>query len=90
VDVLTSTSNNVFKICKEQGLCPLMESPCEKEIFDERTLTKNVIFFHRIMGFIPGKGAKNVTSQIVCNDEIPNPQGTIRGKPLGKSPLVKV
>lgn len=28
-----------------------------------------------------------VTAQIVCNDETPNPQGTIREQPLGSSPL---
>jgi hypothetical protein len=28
-----------------------------------------------------------VTTQIVCVDESPNPQGTIRGQPLGGSPV---
>ena len=39
------------------------------------------------IGFIPDNDAKNVTAQIVRAKEIPNPQGTIRGKPIGRSPL---
>ena len=35
------------------------------------------------MEFIPNNDAKNVTSQIVLNDKIPNPQGTTQGAILG-------
>ena len=31
MSVLTSTPNRIFKSAKGQGLCPFMESPCEKK-----------------------------------------------------------
>jgi hypothetical protein len=34
MDVIISTPNNIFKIYKEKGLCPFMNSPCEKKIFN--------------------------------------------------------
>jgi hypothetical protein len=58
MDVLTSTSNKVFKNCKEQGLCPFMESPCEKEIFNKHSHKYVVFKFPGRMGFIPGNDAK--------------------------------
>jgi hypothetical protein len=55
---------------------PFMESPCEKDIFNEITHKICHLLSWR-MGFIPDNDAKIVTSQIVHNDKIPNMQGII-------------
>ena len=67
MDVLTSTPNKVFKICKEQRICPFMESPCEKYMFNT-TLTKVswIIVFKisRRMDFILGNSAKMLPQKL--------------------------
>ena len=67
MDVLTYTPNKFFKVYKEQGICPFMESPCEKYMFNT-TLTKVswIIVFKisRRMDFILGNSAKMLPKKL--------------------------
>jgi hypothetical protein len=88
VDVLTSTSSKVIKICKEHRLCPFMESPCEKEILNTTLSQICHLQISRENGIYPQQRCQNVIAQIVLNDKSPNPQGETQGKLVGQSPFL--